>query len=116
MATIIVTPNAPAEIRVSRPSSRNKPPKNSTPDTNGVRMCGNGIPHDTKFSVMAGKLLSFPQPLHRNTQPTTMRAKRGASHSMCRAVRSGQPIKQLINVFMWYPDLMNSIRIRPERG
>src|SRR2546429_9036876 len=26
----------PAEMRVSRPSSRNSPPKNSTPDTNGA--------------------------------------------------------------------------------
>src|ERR1700688_2543302 len=121
MATIMVTPKAPAEIRVICPRSNKMPPKNSTPETNGVRICGKGIPHETKFSVVAGRLLSFPQPLHKNTQPTTMRANSGASHARCRAVRSGQPIRQSISVFIMFVGLSSvgvglnrHLRIRPE--
>jgi len=80
MATIMVTPSAPALMRVRMPSSRNNPPKNSTPETNGVSTWGNGIPQPMKFSVTCGRLWSFPQPLSRNTHPTTMRATSGASH------------------------------------
>src|ERR1700722_20623354 len=36
IATIIVTPKAPAEMRVKRPSKRKIPPKNSTPETKGA--------------------------------------------------------------------------------
>ena len=32
-----------------------------------------------KFSVIWGSAFSLPQPLHRNTQPTTMRATSGGS-------------------------------------
>src|SRR3954466_781044 len=69
MATIITTPSAPADMRVSKPSNKNKPPKNSMPEVSGVRKCGKGMPQLMKFSVICGRLLSLPQPLNRNTQP-----------------------------------------------
>src|SRR6202790_2090625 len=97
MATIIVTPKAPADIRVNKPNSRNSPPKNSIPDVRGVKKCGKGIPQPTKFSVTCERLLSLPQPLKRNTQPTVIRANRGASHIKCWATRSGQAISQSIS-------------------
>src|ERR1700732_3999664 len=97
MATIMVTPKAPADTRVSNPSSRNSPPKNSIPQVSGVKKCGNGIPQPMKFSVTCGRLLSLPQPLQRNTQPTVIRENSGASHARCTATCSGQTISQLIN-------------------
>src|SRR3984885_13187425 len=100
MATIMVTPKAPAEIRVSNPSNRNRPPKNSIPEVSGVKKPGNGIPQPMKFSVTCGKLLSLPQPLQRNTQPTVIRANSGASHRRWAATRSGQPMSQSINCRM----------------
>src|SRR5271163_1315559 len=100
IATIMVTPSAPAEIRVRKPIKRNIPPKNSTPETKGARISGAGICQPTKFSVMAGKLCNFPQPLHKNSQPTMNRAKSGASHSRCRETRSGHSKNQSIRVFI----------------
>src|SRR3984885_12073804 len=98
----MVTPSAPAEMRVNNPSSRNRPPKNSIPEVNGVKKCGKGIPQPTKFSVTCGKLLSLPQPLNRNTQPTVIRAKKGASQVKYRETRSGQPISQSANTRMLF--------------
>src|SRR5207249_6784611 len=85
IATIMVMPSAPAERRVSRPTSRNRPPKNSTPETKGASSCGKGTPQPMKFSVTCGRLCNFPQPLHRNTQPTVTRANSGASQPRCPA-------------------------------
>ena len=59
MATIMVTPSAPALMRVSSPSSRNRPPKNSTPDTNGVSRCGNGNAQPMKFWVTCGQVVQL---------------------------------------------------------
>jgi hypothetical protein len=56
IATIIVIPSASAEMRVRKPSSGKSPPKNSTPETNGVSTCGSGIPQEMKFSVTCGRL------------------------------------------------------------
>jgi hypothetical protein len=63
MATIIVTPSAPAEMRVMNPIIRKRPPMNSTLDTNGARMFGAGMCQPAKFSMIAGRLWSLPQPV-----------------------------------------------------
>jgi len=103
MATIIVTPSAPADMRVRKPASRKRPPKNSIPAVTGVKTWGKGMPQPINFSVISGKALSLPQPLQRNTQPTVIRAKSGASHAKCRAVRCGQPMSQSSRRRMIYP-------------
>src|SRR5258708_15094405 len=102
IATIMVTPNAPAEMRVNRPSRRKRPPTNSMPDVSGVKKCGKGIPQPMKFSVTCGRLLSLPQPLNMNTQPTVIRANSGASHARCLATRSSHPINQSITSCICY--------------
>src|SRR6267378_4377229 len=45
-----------------------------------------------KFSVTCGRAVSLPQPLHRKTQPTVMRANKGASQARYPAVCRGQSI------------------------
>ncbi len=77
-------------MRVSRPSSRSRPPTNSMPEANGVRISGAGMPHSRKFSIMRGRKLSFCQPVHRNTQPTTMRMASGGSQVKQPATERGQ--------------------------
>ena len=79
IATTMTTTSGAAAIRVSRPMSSRRPAKNSTPETNGVNSSGKGMPQPLKLSVTWGRALSLPQPLHRKTQPTTIRATRGGS-------------------------------------
>ena len=67
MATTITTASIAAGIRVNRPRISMTPPKHSTPETNGVRMRGNGMPHSVKFWIICGRLLSFPQPVSMKT-------------------------------------------------
>src|SRR6267378_7853127 len=45
-----------------------------------------------KFSVTCGRAVSLPQPLHRKTQPTVMRANKGASQARYPAMCRGQSI------------------------
>jgi len=79
---------------------RNIPPKNSTPETKDARICGEGIGQSAKSGTIADKFCSWPMPLDRDSQPTMNRAKRGASHSMCRETRSGHSKNQSIRVVM----------------
>ena len=79
---------------------RNIPPKNSTPETKDARICGEGIGQSAKSGTIADKFCSWPMPLDRDPQPTMNRAKRGASHSMCRETRSGHSKNQSIRVVM----------------
>src|SRR5271168_4066624 len=116
MATIMVTPSAPAEMRVNSPSSRNMPPKNSMPEVSGVKKCGKGIPQPMKFSVTCGRLLSLPQPLNRKTQPTVIRANSGASHMRCLATRSGHAISQSISCRITWFSCFGCLQIDPMRN
>ena len=68
-----------------------------------------------KFSMTAGKLCSFPHPLHKNTQPTTMRANSGASQSMCRETRAGQANNHWYIVFIQFLELSPTVSARPTR-
>jgi len=77
MITIIGT----AMKRVRRPTRSNRPPTNSMPETNGVRISGAGMPQLRKFSIMRGRICSLVQPDHRNTQPTTMRTASGPAQA-----------------------------------
>src|SRR5688572_19979761 len=100
MATIMTTPRAPAEILVMSPASSSMPPKNSTPDAKGASSCGAGMPQSSKFCVTSGRCVSLPQPVQMNTQPVTMRANSGPSHSRCRATRRGHSINASTMTFM----------------
>ena len=79
------------------------PPKNSTPETKGASSWGAGMPQFTKFSVTSGRCVSLPQPVHRNTQPVTMRAKSGPSHTRWRATLRGHSINALTRKLMTPP-------------
>jgi hypothetical protein len=60
---------APTEIRIKNPIKRNILPKNSTPETNGARICGKWIGQSAKSGTIAGRFCSWPMPLDRDSQP-----------------------------------------------